>query len=232
MKTTRGIIGFGALWALALSVPALAEQTRPARPDRSCALECRGDYRDCLDAARVEGRMCVAATCSAEQEAVKAACEASPTSDECAQARRALRVCAQPCLDEFGKARRVCRARAQECAEQCPRAMPTPQPGQKDPACVGECRDELRRCVAAQREAFGECKDSCNDEVAAARTACAAGRSAACAAARQAVAECLTPCNQALRTGMARCIEGAHDCVAECPNVTPPPTASRPLRGR
>lgn len=230
MNLNRWIIVVGAALALSAAV-AQAQATRPLR-DRDCTVECRRQHHACVDAARAAGRLCIAETCSAEQEAVDAACEADPASQECAQARRDLRGCMQPCLEEYRSDLRECRAGARQCLDDCPTVTPPPPPSAKDPTCIGDCRGKLSNCLLRVRNASSDCQSACREKVAAMREACAAGRVAACNAARGALQECLAPCNQLMREGTATCTKSSHECVRQCPDRPVRPAPPRPVRGQ
>lgn len=230
MSWNRWMIVMAAALALAAGV-AQAQVPRPV-VDRECTMECRRAHHACVDAARAAGRLCIAETCSAEQEAVEAACEANPASQECADARRALRACMQPCLEEYRADLSQCRAAAKDCMGGCPQVMPPPPPSVKDATCIGDCRAQLSNCLLRVRNASNDCQMACREKVAAMREACAAGRTAACAAAREALQECLTPCNQLMREGTATCTKQSNQCVAQCPDRAVRPEPPRPVRGQ
>ncbi len=199
-----------------IAVPALAQPTRPGR-DRDCVRGCREAHRTCTQTALAAARMCADEGCSDELDAVRAACAADATSAECQAAREALRACVAPCREELHAALRECRAIGRECVAECPIQEPPPPPGSKDPACVAGCRTGLAECSNTEHGELRACVDSCQDLVAAARLACAGGRSEACAAARKAADDCLGPCNQSFREGTALCLSSADSCVRACP---------------
>ena len=221
---------FGVLAVALIGVPFVAVHAADSGPkkDRECIRQCRQQYRTCVDAARMEFRMCAQSTCSAEISAVKDACESDPQSEACATARQALRMCLQPCFSALRDSVGTCRTTAQACAAQCPDEPPPPTPGSKDPFCVLQCRLGLGSCLGDARGIALRCANQCSDEVAAARQACADGRSAACRVARQAAYECLEACGKALREATNKCLDAARDCVGNCPDRQPTPRPQPP----
>jgi hypothetical protein len=185
-------------------------QRRPNRPilgNDECASTCRSAEHDCVDQARAVSSDCFAG-CEDLAAAARTACEADPTTQDCADARAALRVCAQPCAEGLRTAARQCSSEARSCAQDC---LPAPSD------CTVACRTARHDCQLRTRSAVLDCRAGCSDEREAARVACSAdAQSDECAAARAALHACLQPCGQSLRDDLMQCQVTLRSCVDAC----------------
>jgi hypothetical protein len=84
-----------------------------------CRAACLDAGRTCGDTADATAVTCTERTCATAVETARTACGADPTTEECQDARSALRACAQPCLTARRDAAGACRTTVDECLDAC-----------------------------------------------------------------------------------------------------------------
>lgn len=185
---------------------------RPALPeprDPVCILDCRQELRECLVSVSEKARAC-REECAPLMEEARAACEADPESDACAEARAAARDCARGCREDVRGARRECLQSARECMGNCDVIV-------LDRECVRSCRGELAECLSAAHDQYRVCRKDCGDLVRALHEACAdRWGSDDCRDAREATRLCLAPCRWAFSGDWRACLAELRDCLATC----------------
>jgi len=102
--------------------------------------------------------------------------------------------------------------------------VPVHTPAVKDRACVADCRQDARVCSQAAKQVSRMCAEQCAAEAEAAAQVCADDPSSvACRTARAEARACLAPCAQDFAAASRACQTDSRGCVAQCPNVEPPP---------
>ena len=99
-----------------------------------------------------------------------------------------------------------------------------------DAECVKTCLTDLRTCLAQARGQFVDCsvEGGCVELAAAARTACAADKTASiCLEAHAAYSDCITPCRQALRQDVRTCQNASLVCLRDQCGLTDLPAQCR-----
>jgi len=106
-------------------------------------------------------------------------------------------------------------------------AEPTPSPTQariRDRICRAECRQDARSCLSATRQQARLCSALCRPDVQGSAQQCAGNPdSNGCQQARERARTCLAPCAEDRGTGLRACRADGRACIAECPEVEPPP---------
>lgn len=218
-------------WSLALAAMLVigagtvaAQERERVRPDRACTLDCRHEYRLCIEGVREDLGLC-REPCAELVEAAREACADDRRSAECTEARTAAAECQRPCREGVSEAVQECRSGLRECVGLCPDAEPIPP---SDPECVTGCRERNRACQNEVDVALRECAATCDDLAGAAREICAAEpRSRECQRARRAAVDCLNPCRREALAGRSECLRAGKACVASCGDDGEPSTNAR-----
>lgn len=221
--------------ALSLATVAFARDRRPGDPrpsfDPECAATCREGFRSCASAGRTERRACVE-MCSAQIEAVHAACDGiepgQEPSAECKAARELAHACIKPCREAYRDDRGECGTTVRSCLDACivtPPAEPSPRPTRspEDRGCIGECRHDNRQCLRQAQRSGEACRALCSAEEQAVIASCGRRPNGNCRAALAALGTCLEPCRDSTRAAIESCATAASGCVEACDAATPTP---------